>query len=253
MEISVRQFIFLLILSIFLTEPIFADMDDFFFTPQRRRLMFVEDYYKLYRKNLYGDTAAYLANIYYLGLALKAAKRGMWDHPVRSNAYVRYDWGDQPYDEKQHAKYKEIMKMRIHLLLTKCYLQLGARYDKENIYWFNKEYYVALKKSFNIAETLYKHGYQHWKETKKYVKICWDQRHIDLKGPQMDQMEDEVYKIYHMADERYKRDVKDYYNKKNYPEYNYDKIIPEKIASLNHKRKKLDYYLTRFQKDESKK
>ncbi|MDH4127188.1 MAG: hypothetical protein OEV44_00430 [Spirochaetota bacterium] len=274
-----KKAIIIFTLIIIFIEPLSADLNDFFFTPQRRRFVFVEDYYNLYRRNLYGDTAAHLANIYYLKLALKAAETNQWwAHPTKSFAYVRYDWGnpprndrnEAPYTEKHHAKYKELMKMRICLLLTKSYLNLGSRYDKANIYWFNSEDYENLpyikkknpehyiKRGLRIAKTCYTEALKYWEKTKQYVKVCWDDsypkgdpkaklfREIDLEGVEMDQMEDEVYKIYHQSDERYKRDIKDYYNKENYPEFNYDKVIKEKIEALKTKEQKLDEYISKL-------
>ncbi len=252
-----KKGLFIFFLLIVFAEPLLADLKDFHFVPRRRRVVFVEDFYKLYRHNLYGDTAAHIANIYYLKKALIAAETNMWwAHPVKSYGYVRYDWANPPHDqdheapysEKHHAKYKELMKMRICLLLTKSYLKLGSRYDSANIYWFNIEYYKDLLKGYGIAETLYKEAQKFWRKTKKYVDVCWQQRKIDLQGIEMDQMEDEVYKIFHMSDERYKREVQDYYNKQNYPEFNYDKIIAEKFKSLDYKRKKVKNLLERSKK-----
>ncbi len=249
-----KKGLLIIIILLFFSEPALTDLKDFHFVPHRRKIVFVEDYYKLYRKNLYGDTAAHLANIYYLSFGLKAAESNKWwVHPTKSFAYVRYDWANPPYDkngespftEKHYIKYKELMKMRISLLLTKSYLKLGSRYDSANIYWFNIEYYKELNKGFNIAEKLYKQAKAYWQKTKQYVDICWKMAKIDLKGIEMDQMEDEVYKIYHMSDENYKRKIKNYYNKENYPEFNYNKIISNKIKALQHKRNKLDSFMAR--------
>ncbi|GMT48966.1 MAG: hypothetical protein IEMM0008_0505 [bacterium] len=309
-----KQLLIIILLLTAFIEPATANLTDFFFVPQRRRVVFVEDYYNLYRKDLYGDTAAHLANIYYLRLGLKAAETNRWwIHPTKSFAYVRYDWAnpprkrrhyfpfrkdDPPFTQAHHAKYRELMKMRISLLITKSYLELGSRYDRENLYWFNSKDYEDLPyikrgknhehyliRSFRIAETCYKEAQKYWDRTKKYVRICWEGNYkytepymmsgndsrtsvpyvdIDLQGIEMDQMEDEVYKIYHGGNltkeavdpelvgqviaqdpkylkkvKRYKEEEKHYFNKENYPEYNYDKIISEKIKALDHKRKKL--------------
>ncbi|MDH5682006.1 MAG: hypothetical protein OEZ36_10490, partial [Spirochaetota bacterium] len=232
-----RQAILLIFILVITVEPISASLEEFHFQPLRRRLIFVEDYYKLYRLNLYGDTAAHLANINYMTMALKAAESNRWwAHPTKSFAYVSYDWAnpprhnksyypfrnyDPPYTEAHHAKYKELMKMRICLLLMRSYLKLGSRYESENIYWFHSEDYEDLpyikrknkehyaKRGFRIARKAYKAAQLYWERTKHYVRISWEEkykheenpggvlfREIDLQGVEMDQMESEVYKIY---------------------------------------------------------
>lgn len=298
---AVLKHVWIIVIIILLSStPAFTDLEDFFFQPQRRVTIFVEDYYKLYRKNLYADRAAHIANIYYLKKALYAAENNKWwAHPTKCFAFVQYDWGnppqnfgdkypyrkiDPPFTLAHHAKYREVMKMRICLLLTKSFLNLGSRYDRENIYFFNSKNYEDLPyldkkkkhhthRSFDLAEGYYKEALKYWKKTKDYVKVCWEgkykgpeadndvlYREIDLQGTEVDQMEDEIYKIYHggnlkgMAEDpkylqkvkRFKEEEMDYFNKQNYPEFNYDKVIQDKLNDLEWKRKKLDEVIKLF-------
>ncbi len=333
MDGAMRKIFLTIVLCMIVVEPLSAELKDFHFIPQRRRIIFVEDFYQLYRQNLNASRSAQHTNIYYLQKALLAAETNYWwAHPTKAFAYVRFDWANPPrnsrlyrkfkgqlapYRESHHAKYKELMKMRISLLLTKSFLLLGSRYDRENIYWFNsqaydnlpinakrkKEHYLV--RSFKVARMYYIIAYQYWMRTKHYVRICkegvYDHklsntsvlfRDIILNGIEMDKMEDEVNKIYlggnldpdkeeilaeklkkldieinrfksienritsklkqiikletTAADRKYKRLVKrykeeekNYYMDENYPEFNYDKVIYEKLESLVHKTEKV--------------
>ena len=246
-------------------------LKDFYFVAPRRGLIFVEDYYRLYRLNLHGDTASHLANIYYLKKGLKAAKSNLWwEHPSKTMGYGRSGWANEGlgggYGEAEHAKYKELMKMRISLLLTKSYMRLASRYDRENLYWFHVEDYEDLgygleegregehylERGFRIALGLYGEARKYWEETKGYVDLIWEGRYegggrrsgesyrdIDLSGSGMGVMEEEVYKIYHQGDEEYKREEKDYYMAEDYPEYNYGKVIEDRELAIKRNREEL--------------
>ena len=252
-----------LIMVLIASDRVMGGLKDFYFVAPRRGLIFVEDYYRLYRMNLHGDTASHLANIYYLKKGLKAAKSNLWwEHPSKTMGYGRSGWANEVmgggYGEAEHAKYKELMKMRISLLLTQSYMRLASRYDRENLYWFHVEDYESLKymkewggsgeegehylkRGFRIALGLYGEARKYWEETKGYVDLIWEGRYegggrrsgelyrdIDLRGEGMDIMEDEAYKIYHRSNERYKREEKDYYMAEDYPEFNYDKVIKDR-------------------------
>lgn len=271
---------------LFLSSDLQANLEDFFFTPQRRRLLFVEDYYALYRKNLKPDTASLLANIHYLQLGLSAAEKNLWwGHPVRSRAYARYDWvnppnpSNHPLGEKTllypalYAKYKELMKMRISLLLTRNYLSFGARYDRVHLYWFHAQDYEDLpyiqrekpehylKKSFRIAKRSYESAQKYWEKTKELVQLLWEgeyqsdefsdsvpYRTLDLVGPELDRMENEVYEIYHQNDERYKKELLDFPFPEAYPKFNYDKVLEERLENINQKTQQLDQLIQEYQK-----
>ncbi len=228
------------------------------FKDRNRQFIYVEDFYNLYRETLSNKSLNLSANIFYLQLALEAAEKNLFMHPVKSMAYVRTDWSNKPYNEEQHKKYKELMKMRISLLLTKNFLRLGSRFDKQNIFWFNVEYANTLRKAFNTAQNCYQKAKIYWDKTKKYVNICYKlgkhgvdgKKGIDCIGPEMDKMEDEVFKIYHQSSKFYKEDMKKYFYKQNdypnYPEYNFDKVISDRLKSLDRKRKELSDLEKRF-------
>lgn len=239
-----------------------------------RSIIFVEDFYNLYAQNLRASTLSYRIQLSYLKRGLMAAEKNRWwIHPTRSFAYVDHQWENprinislsSQFNEIYYKKYKLVMKARMSFLITKLLLQLGSKYDKQNIYWFNKEDYNYpkkkntthyLKQSFKLALFYYIDAKKYWKKTLLYSTQIFNDfyldpntnkkvyyKNIDLQGDLMDSMEDEIFQIYHQDNKIYKEEILKYFNKQNYPKYNYSKIIQSRIQKIKEKEMKLDKLL----------
>lgn len=160
-----------------------AQISQFRSVPARNRIKYAEDFYKLYKMKMHYNTDNLLANIHWLQLALYAK----FDHPIRAMALIR--------KRQEHVKYKRLFKMRFNFLIMKSYLMLGRRYDKKNIYYFNKRYKKELLTGFNIARIYYKRAMHYWERTVKWAKSAWKLKHYHLIGSEVDKMQNQMFKI----------------------------------------------------------
>ncbi len=121
-------------------------MSQFVMRPVPRKLDTKEDLVKLdirtMVKNSKQDILA--RNIYFLELALVMP----FDNPIK--ALIRIT------DEEQYQKYKLALTAHINLRLADDYVQYGRLYYKENIYFFNDDYYDEYLDGYDIAEFYFK-------------------------------------------------------------------------------------------------
>ncbi|MGQ9617208.1 MAG: hypothetical protein ACUVWJ_12510 [Spirochaetota bacterium] len=180
-----------------------------------RRLYYAEEFY-LYVLNLYYTNPNLERNIRFLQWALEAP----FDNPVRSLARIQ--------TEEDFKRYKALFKLHVNLLIIDSYLQLGRRFDKEHVYFFNLWYAKHLKESFTIAKYYYEISLNYWEEALKYAEALRSmQGRIDI-----DQWEDELEQILS-------------------GELNYRTIIQEPLGKLEIKREKVEAYLMEKEKKET--
>lgn len=180
-----------------------------------RRLYYAEEFY-LYVLNLYYTNPNLERNIRFLQWALEAP----FDNPVRSLARIQ--------TEEDFKRYKSLFKLHVNLLIIDSYLQLGRRFDKEHVYFFNLWYAKHLKESFTIAKYYYEISFNYWEEVLKYAKALRSmQGRIDI-----DQWEDELEQILS-------------------GELNYRTIVQEHLGKLEIKRGKVEAYLMEKEKKET--
>lgn len=197
------RFIFLSLLSAFLllfpTDTVLA-----------RRLYYAEEFY-LYAMNLYYTNPNLERNILFMQWALDAP----FDNPVRSLARIE--------TENDFKRYKMLFKMHANLLIIDSYLQLGRRFDKEHVYFFNLWYAQDLKESFDIAEYYYQVAQNYWQEAKKYGEL------VELMSGRIDidRWEDELYLI-------------------NTEKLDYELIIDEHLQRLRERKNIVENYLEQF-------
>ena len=162
---------------------VFSEIGEFQSAPARRQLRYVEEFYTQYKLTMHYNTDNLLANIHWLQLGLYAR----FDHPIRALALIR--------TPEEHVKYKSLFKMRLHFLIMKSYLMLGRRYDKENVYYFNREYKRELLTGFEIARIYYTRAEHHWGKVESWANEAWKLKHLHLIGSEMDKMQNEMYRI----------------------------------------------------------
>jgi len=171
-----------------------ADADDFGFIPQRRKLKYVEEFYALFTQNHMPATDSTEQNIYFLQVALNSP----YKHPIQALCVIR--------TEAEHEQYKRLLRARIAFLIAQGYLQLGYRYDKEEIYFFNMEYADELVKGFQIAEHYYREAIVYWDEAKRLAAAIYKNRSIRLSGGLIDAIQDEARRI-HAGDINYRKTI----------------------------------------------
>jgi hypothetical protein len=169
-----------------------ADADDFGFKPLRRKLQHVEEYYALFAQNHMPATDSTEQNIYFLQMALNLP----FKHPIQALCVIR--------TEEEHAQYKRLLRSRIAFLIAQGFMQLGYRYDKEEIYYFNLKYADELEKGFKIAEYYYREAIVYWDEAKRAAAEIYNKRSVRLSGGLMDAIQDEARRI-HAGDINYRK------------------------------------------------
>ncbi len=205
----------LLLIITFLSFPSssYSNLSSYTYVPMRRTIRYAEEFYALYRENMYRGTENLNANVHWVEWALKSP----FAHPVKALAKIE--------TPKQWKKYKILFHFQLYYLITEMYLRLGERYEKRNLLWFNSHFKKEIKDGFEISKIYYKRAGIYWAKVTKLSKILWAQRDLDLYAidGEVDKWEDRVYRIIH-----------------NNIEVNYPKEIKKRLAEVDYKLKKLE-------------
>jgi|YNPMSStandDraft_1061717.scaffolds.fasta_scaffold00031_31 hypothetical protein len=143
-------------------------------------IIYAEQYYLLYVDGMTDNQAVIFRNIEYLQRALEAPFAPVVQALTKISS------------QEQYIRYKFLFKMHVNLLLVKCYLQLGSRFDKEHIYFYNYLYKEMIIESLKYAKYFYSCVFYYWDQAKYYQKEAerFQKYRIDI-----DLWEDEYYKI----------------------------------------------------------
>ncbi len=137
--------------------PLFALLLLLFLVPAPRagsyRVLYAEQYYKLYHQHFYQYPDDTMENISYLEQALKAD----FANPLYALARIQ--------DRQQWAQYRTLFKMHANLKLTELYLALGAKYDKMAAYFYNAPWRQQNLDSLEKAEAAYRVALGTWRES----------------------------------------------------------------------------------------
>ena len=213
----------------FIITPLTASIDDFVNYPGYRSFHYVEEFYGLYQKKMIADNNDRLERIRLLHWAVRAP----FAHPVRALARCK--------NPAEYEKYKYLMYMHICFLLTKEYMQFGQRFDKANLYWYNKQWKSTLLKGFVIAKEAYDNARFYWHKTKIFAKYCIERADIHLEGPEMDRMQDEAYKIsMSKVVTPYSENNINYNQRHKYIDFDYDRIIDKRKKEIEKKIEELN-------------
>ncbi len=121
------------------------------------RVLYAEQYYKLYHLHFYQYPEDTLENIAYLESALKAD----FANPLYALARVE--------DRQQWAQYRALFKMHANLKLTELYLTLGSKYDKMVAYFYNAPWKRQNLESLQQAESAYRLALGYWRESLRWA------------------------------------------------------------------------------------
>ena len=119
--------------------------------------VFVEDFFLLYSlKQLYGEQEL-LLNIYFM----KAALTKKFRHPRYALAKIE--------TKEEYHKYRLLIFMHLNLQIMRSYLNIGSKFDKRHLYFYNLDFADDLKESFSVAENYYKLALPYWNKAKEYA------------------------------------------------------------------------------------
>lgn len=165
------------------------------------KILYAEQYYKLYTQHLYQYPEDCLENIHFLGMAL----RSDFANPLNALAEIK--------DEKKWEKYRYLFYMHVNLKLVESYLKLGLKYDKRKAYFYNYPWKYANLDSLKTAEECYRYALNFWEEAREWSRKASDKKFAWMNLEEVQFWEDESYRI----------QTKD---------LNYDKTIARELARL---------------------
>jgi hypothetical protein len=121
------------------------------------RVLYAEQYYRLYHLHFYQYPDDSLENIYYLQEALKAD----FANPLYALARI-----DTP---QEWSQYRTLFRMHANLKLVELYLTLGSKYDKMVAYFYNAPWKEDNLRSLELAEQCYRTAVGHWEEARRWA------------------------------------------------------------------------------------
>lgn len=121
---------------------IYANVSDFMVQAVPKRLNTKEDLLKMDSRTLNQNERqdAIARNIYFLELALAMP----FDHPIKALIKVT--------NEQQYQKYQYAVNAHLNQRLADEYVQYGRLFYKENIYFYNDDFYKEYLDGYEIAE-----------------------------------------------------------------------------------------------------
>jgi len=122
------------------------------------KILYAEQYYKLYHQNLYQYPEDYNGNIWYLERALSRP----FANPLYALTRIQ--------DQKQWERYRYLFYMHVNLKILEQYRYLGNKYDKRTAYFFNEPWKEENLKSLDIAESYYTTAEYYWKEALTWIE-----------------------------------------------------------------------------------
>ncbi len=145
------------------------------------KLLYAEEYYKLYHQNLYQYPEDHKGNIWFLEQALGRP----FVNPL--NALTKID------NKDEWKRYRYLFYMHVNLKLVEQYRDLARSYDKQTAYFYNAPWKEDNLKSLKIAESYYKAAEYYWKESLVWVKKLKKVHYYFLENIQY--WEDERFRI----------------------------------------------------------
>ncbi len=165
-----KKSIFLLIFLFTLVLPIFS-----------WQILYAEQYFELYHKQLYQYPSRINENIYYLECALKSE----FVNPL--NALATID------NKKEWELYRNLFKMKCNILILEEYRTMASKFDKRVAKFFNQPYKEIILKSLKVAHLNYEKALAYWPEIQKYAKKSDEFRFLYLE--EIYSWQNEAYKI----------------------------------------------------------
>jgi hypothetical protein len=145
------------------------------------RILYKEQYYKLYHEHFYHYPDDTMESIHYLEEAMKAD----FANPLYAMASIA--------NPVEWERYRYLFNLHVNLRLIYLYLTLGSKYDKQVAYFYNEPWKRQNLESIALAEQVYKAAYRYWEEARTWSARAWAMRTVHLEDIQP--WEDECWRI----------------------------------------------------------
>ncbi|MBI9100785.1 MAG: hypothetical protein JEY99_00090 [Spirochaetales bacterium] len=145
------------------------------------RLMYAEQYYKLYHMHFYQDPSDCNENLFYLEHALKSP----FVNPLNAMATIQ--------NEAQWERYRYLFYLHVNLKMTEQYRLLASKYDKFNAYFYNYPWKQENLDSLEYAYSYYDTALYYWDQALEWADKLATVPYHHLSEVQ--EWEDELYRI----------------------------------------------------------
>lgn len=145
------------------------------------RILYAEQYYKLFHLHFYQYPDDTMENLYYLEKALNAD----FCNPLYALARIT--------NKTEWKHYRDLFKMHVNLKIVEQYLILGSKYDKQVAHFYNQPWKEQNLDSLDIAEQIYKTALYYWGKAKEWSQKAWSLNRIHLE--QIQKWEDDNFRI----------------------------------------------------------
>lgn len=168
----VKRLLLIFISAILLGSPLFA-----------YKILYAEQFYKLYHNHLYQYPDDSLENIYYLGMAL----RSDFANPLNALAEIK--------NEKEWEKYRYLFYMHVNLRLIDSYIKLASKYDRQEAYFYNAPWKDANIDSLKQARECYVYAKNFWDDAVEWSGKASAPKFAWMTLGDIQYWEDENYRI----------------------------------------------------------
>jgi len=145
------------------------------------KLLYAEQFYKLYHSHYIQYPEDSAENIYYLETALKRP----FVNPLNALAVIK--------TEIEWERYRLLFTMHVNLKLIEQYRLLAVKYDKFDAYFYNYPWKQENLKSLQMAELYYKDALYYWDKVIEQVELLGQDNFLYIEG--LEYWEDELFRI----------------------------------------------------------
>jgi hypothetical protein len=145
------------------------------------RIMYAEQYYRLYHEHLHHYPEDTQEDIYYLETALKSD----FCNPLYAIGLIK--------DKTEWERYRYLFSMHVNLKLVYSYLALGVKFDKQVAYFYNYPWKRQNLESLATAEQIYRTAYQYWQKAQEWSVKAWAMRSTHIE--KIEEWEEENFRI----------------------------------------------------------
>lgn len=145
------------------------------------KILYAEQFYRLYHKHFYEDPTRAMENIFWLERSLRAD----FANPLNAMAKIN--------TPKEWERYRYLFYTHVSLILIDQYLILGKNYDKFQAYFYNSPWKTENLKSLDKAERVYEFAKVYWEEAKQWSKKATALSFINL--PEVQYWADRSWRI----------------------------------------------------------
>ena len=145
------------------------------------KLLYAEQFYKLYHSHYIQYPEDSAENIYYLETALKRP----FVNPLNALGVIE--------TEEEWERYRVLFTMHVNLKLIEQYRLLAVKYDKFDAYFYNYPWKQENLRSLQMAELYYNDALYYWDKVIEQVDILSELKYIYIEG--LEYWEDELYRI----------------------------------------------------------